>query len=80
MVWCDDKGNEAVFTFGQMKYYSDKAANFFKSTGIRKGDAVMLILKRHYEYWFCTLALNKIGAITIPATHLLINQGYYLQE
>jgi len=71
MVWCDDKGNEATFTFGQMKYYSDKAANFFKSTGIRKGDPVMLILKRHYTFWFCTLALNKIGAITIPATHLL---------
>jgi acetyl-CoA synthetase len=71
MVWCDDKGNEAEFTFGQMKYYSDKAANFFTSIGIRKGDPVMLILKRRYEYWFCTLALNKIGAITIPATHLL---------
>lgn len=71
MMWCDDKGNEAVFTFGQMKRYSDKAANFFKSLGIRKGDAVMLILKRHFEFWFCTLALNKIGAITIPATHLL---------
>lgn len=71
MVWCDDKGNEAIFTFGQMKYYSDKAANFFKSAGIRKGDPVMLILKRHYEFWFCTLALNKLGAITIPATHLL---------
>jgi acetyl-CoA synthetase len=71
MVWCDDKGNEAVFTFGQMKYYSDKTANFFKSKGIRKGDPVMLILKRLYEFWFCTLALNKIGAINIPATHLL---------
>jgi acetyl-CoA synthetase len=71
MVWCDDNGNEATFTFGQMKYYSDKAANFFRSAGIRKGDRVMLILKRHYEFWFCTLALNKIGAITIPATHLL---------
>jgi acetyl-CoA synthetase len=71
MVWCDDDGNEATFTFGQMKYYSDKAANFFRSAGIRKGDPVMLILKRHYEYWFCTLALNKIGAVTIPATHLL---------
>jgi acetyl-CoA synthetase len=54
-----------------MKYYSDKAANFFKNLGIRKGDAVMLILKRHFEFWFCTIALNKIGAITIPATHLL---------
>ncbi len=71
MVWCDDKEGEAKFTFGQMKYYSDKAANFFTSTGIRKGDPVMLILKRRYEYWFCVLALNKIGAITIPATHLL---------
>jgi acetyl-CoA synthetase len=71
MVWCDDKGNEAIFSFGQMKYYSDKAASFFKSAGIRKGDPVMLILKRHYDFWFCTLALNKIGAITIPATHLL---------
>jgi len=71
MVWCDDKESEAIFTFGQMKYYSDKAANFFKSIGIRKGDPVMLVLKRRYEYWYCTLALNKIGAITIPATHLL---------
>jgi acetyl-CoA synthetase len=71
MVWCDDKGNEAIFTFEQMKYYSDKTANFFRSAGIRKGDPVMLILKRHFEFWFCTLALNKIGAITIPATHLL---------
>ena len=71
MVWCDDKGNEAVFTFGQMKYFSDKAANFFRSKGIRKGDPVMLILKRHFTFWFCTLGLNKIGAVTIPATHLL---------
>jgi len=71
MVWCDDKGAEAVFTFGQIKYLSDKAANFFKSIGIRKGDPVMLILKRRYEFWYCSLALNKIGAITIPATHLL---------
>jgi acetyl-CoA synthetase len=71
MVWCDDNGNEAVFTFRQMKYFSDKAASFFTSAGIKKGDPVMLILKRHYEFWFCTLALNKIGAITIPATHLL---------
>jgi len=71
MVWCDDSGNEAIFTFRQMKYYSDKTANFFKSQGIGKGDPVMLILKRHFEFWFCTIALNKIGAITIPATHLL---------
>jgi acetyl-CoA synthetase len=71
LVWCDDNGGEKVFTFQQMKYYSDKAANYFKSIGIKKGDSVMLILKRRYEYWYCTVALNKIGAITIPATHLL---------
>ncbi len=71
MVWCDDKGSEHIFTFGEMKLYSDKAANFFLSAGIRKGDMVMLILKRRYEFWFAILGLHKIGAIAIPATHLL---------
>lgn len=71
MVWCNDLGDERIFTFADMKKYSDKAANFFQHAGIQKGDPVMLILKRRYEFWFCTLALNKIGAITIPATHLL---------
>ena len=71
MVWCDDKGAEATFTFAQMKYYSDKAASFFQACGIKKGDPVMLILKRRYEFWFCLLALHKLGAISIPATHLL---------
>jgi acetyl-CoA synthetase len=71
MVWCDDAGSERTFSFAEIRDYSNKAANFFRSVGIRKGDPVMLILKRRYEYWFCTLALNKIGAVTIPATHLL---------
>lgn len=71
MVWCNDLGEERIFTFADMKKYSDKAANFFQEAGISKGDPVMLILKRRYEFWFCTLALNKLGAITIPATHLL---------
>ena len=71
MVWCNDIGEEAVFTFAQMKKYSDQAANFFVSAGIGKGDPVMLVLKRRYEFWFCILALHKIGAIAIPATHLL---------
>lgn len=71
LVWCDDKGAEATFTYGQLKHYSDKAANFFAAQGMRKGDPVMLILKRRYEFWFCILALHKIGAICIPATHLL---------
>ena len=71
LVWCDGKGGEKVVTFGQLKLYSDKAANFFASHGIKRGDPVMLVLKRHYEFWYCIIALHKIGAITIPATHLL---------
>lgn len=76
IVWCDEKGDSAVFTFGQLKKYSDKAANFFKSIGIKKGDPVMLVLKRRYEFWFCILALHKIGAICIPATHLLTTKDF----
>lgn len=71
LVWCNEKGEEAQFTFAELKTYSDKTANFLKNLGIKKGDPVMLILKRHYEYWFCLLALHKLGAIAIPATHLL---------
>ncbi len=71
LVWCNEKGEEAQFTFGELKIYSDKTANFLKNLGIKKGDPVMLILKRHYQYWFCLLALHKLGAIAIPATHLL---------
>lgn len=71
MVWCDPRGTEARFSFAEMSRYSNKAANFFKAHGIKKGDPVMLILKRRYEFWFCLLGLHKIGAICIPATHLL---------
>ena len=71
LVWCDEKGQEAVFTFGQMAELSIRAATFFLSLGIGRGDPVMLILKRRYEYWFCLLGLHRIGAIAIPATHLL---------
>jgi len=71
MVWCNEEGEHHNFTFAEMRSRSNQAANLFLSLGIQKGDPVMLILKRRYEYWFCTLALNKIGAITIPATHLL---------
>ena len=71
LVWCDERGNQATFTFAQLKEASDKTANLLRSLGIRKGDPVMLILKRRYEFWFCLLALHKLGAIAIPATHLL---------
>ncbi|AEY65723.1 AMP-binding protein [Clostridium sp. BNL1100] len=74
IVWCDKSGAEETFTFGQLKEYSDKTANFFKSLGIKRGDPVMLILKRRYEFWFCILALHKLGAVTIPATHLLTSK------
>ncbi len=74
MVWCDDQGHEARFSFQQMRQYSNRAANFFRSLGIQKGDAVMLILKRRYEFWFCLLGLHKIGAVGIPATHLLTSK------
>lgn len=71
IVWSDETGEERVFTFADVKHYSNKTANYFKSLGIKKGDPVMLILKRRYEFWFCILALHRLGAIGIPATHLL---------
>lgn len=71
LEWCNKAGDKASFTFGQMKELSDKTANVFLSHGIGKGDFVMTILKRHYEYWYVTLALHKIGAILIPATNML---------
>lgn len=71
IVWCDDNGGEEFFSFEQIKHYTDKTANFFKALGIKKGDKVMLILRGRYEFWFCLLALHKLGAIAIPATHLL---------
>ena len=71
LVWCDETGAEASFTFGEMKVLSDKAASFLQGLGVGKGDPVMLILKRRHQFWPCLLALNKLGAIAIPATHLL---------
>lgn len=71
MVWCNDLGEERTFTFGDMKRESDKAAAFFMKNGIVKGDRVMLILIRHYQFWFAMLGLHKIGAIAIPGTNQL---------
>ena len=72
MVWCNDEGEEHTFTFADMKRESDKAASYFLEQGIKKGDFVMLILKRHYQFWFAIVALHKIGAIGIPATNQLL--------
>ncbi len=71
LLWTNDKGERIDFTFADIKRETDKAASFFLSLGIEKGDMVMLILKRRYEFWISTLALHKIGAVAIPATHLL---------
>ncbi|MBE5781661.1 MAG: acetyl-CoA synthetase, partial [Clostridiales bacterium] len=71
LLWCDDHGQEKRFTFGDMSRLSNQAANMFKSLGIKKGDTVLMMMRRRYEYWYLILALHKIGAIAIPATHLL---------
>ena len=71
LLWVNDADPEMRYTFGDLKNLSNRAANYFTGLGIKKGDFVMLILKQRYEYWVCVLALHKIGAIAIPATHLL---------
>lgn len=71
LLWTNDHGAEIRFTFKDLKEQSDRAAAYFLSLGIGKGDMVMIILKRRYEFWLTMLALCKIGAIAIPATHML---------
>lgn len=71
LVWCNVEGEEHIFTFSDIKKYSNQMANVFRASGIGHGDRVMLILKRHYEYWFAAVALHKLGAVMIPATHML---------
>jgi len=71
LCWTNDKGEHIDFTFAELKKQTDQTASYFRTLGIGKGDMVMLILKRRYEYWFSVVALHKIGAIAIPATHLL---------
>ena len=71
MVWCNPEGEEHVFTFADMKTWSDKTANFLSDIGIGRGDFVMVILRRHYQFWFTALALAKLGAVMVPATFML---------
>lgn len=71
LLWTNDKEECHEFTFGDIKKYTDMTASYFQSLGIGHGDMVMLILKRRYEFWFSIIALHKIGAVVIPATHLL---------
>ena len=74
LVWCNDAGEEHIFTMADVSRESRRAANVFLSLGIRRGDTVMLILRRRYEYWFALVGLARIGAIAIPATNLLMKK------
>ena len=76
MLYVSNEGEERRFTFRDMARASSQCANYFKSLGIRKGDRVMLVLKRHYQFWFAMLGLNKLGAIAIPATNQLLVHDY----
>lgn len=71
MCWTNDHGKHIDFTYADLKDKSDRTASYFQSLGIGKGDKVLLILKRRYEFWYSIIALHKLGAVVIPATHLL---------
>ena len=76
MLHISEDGTERRFTFRDMKKESARAANYFKSLGIKRGDRVMLVLKRHYQFWFALLALHKIGAVAIPAPNQLLEKDF----
>ncbi len=71
LTWTNDKNEHKDFSFADLKEQTDRTASYFQSLGIGKGDKVMLILKRRYEFWYSIIALHKLGAVVIPATHLL---------
>ncbi len=76
MLHVDKHHVEREFTFKDIKHSSNQTANYFKSLGIKKGDKVMLVLKRHYQFWFCMVALHKLGAVAIPATNQLKDHDF----
>lgn len=71
LLWVDLEGNEKMLTYGDLSRLSNRAANMFLKAGIKKGDCVMLMLKRHYQFWYALIGLIKIGAIAVPASALL---------
>lgn len=71
LLWTNDKGEHHQYTYAELKKYTDMTASYFQSLGIGHGDMVMLVLKRRYEFWYSIIALHKLGAVVIPATHLL---------
>jgi acetyl-CoA synthetase len=74
MVWCNDDGDEARYSFAELSAYSDAAARFFAASGVGRGDAVLLILRRRAQFWFAALGLMKLGAVVIPSTHYLLTE------
>ena len=76
MLHISEDGTERRFTFSDIKKESARAANYFKSIGIKRGDRVMLVLKRHYQFWFSVIALHKLGAIAIPAPNQLLEKDF----
>ncbi|MBO5822415.1 MAG: AMP-binding protein, partial [Lentisphaeria bacterium] len=76
MAWVDKQHKRTDFTFTDISRHSCRAANYLASLGIRRGDRVMLVLKRHYQYWFVINALHRIGAIAIPASNQLLTKDY----
>ena len=76
MLHISRDGKERRFTFQDMMLYTNRTANYFSYIGIKKGDRVMLVLKRHYQFWFAILALHKIGAVAVPATYLLTRKDF----
>ena len=82
MVWCNPEGEEHIFSFADIKHWSDKTANFLSDQGVKRGDRVLVILRRHYQFWFVATALAKLGAIMVPATFMLKEHDltYRLQQ
>nr|MBQ8244063.1 AMP-binding protein [Oscillospiraceae bacterium] len=76
MLYVGNDMTERRFTFQDIKKESARAANYFKSLGIQRGDRVMLVLKRHYQYWFAMMGLHKLGAVAIPATNQLLEKDF----
>ena len=71
MLWLNEHGERHLFTFAEIMRRSNQAANFLRSIGVKKGDMVLAVLKRDYRFWFLAPACHKLGAVLVPATHML---------
>ncbi len=77
VLWTDENGASIRYTFGNLLEESNRAANLFAQMGVKKGDKVMLVLRRHLQFWPIVMALHKIGAVAVPATHLLTEKDVF---